>query len=86
MVSNGSLRDLVLITHDEYISLKKQEKKLDGPEKQKHQILSNVVEFPATIDQSSVEEKKMHEVEKAIPEQTVLAQLNLNSRFLGQKK
>lgn len=86
MVSNGSLRDLVLITHDEYISLKKQEKKLDGPEKQKHQILSNVVEFPATIDQSSVEEKKVSEVEQAIPEQTVVAQLNLNSRFLGQKK
>ena len=86
MVSNGSLRDLVLITHDEYISLKKQEKKLDGPEKQKHQILSNVVEFPATIDQSSVEEKKVSEVEQAIPEQTVVAQLNLNSRFLGHKK
>ena len=86
MVSNGSLRDLVLITHDEYISLKKQEKKLDGPEKQKHQILSNVAEFPPTIDQSSVEEKKVSEVEQAIPEQTVVAQLNLNSRFLGQKK
>ena len=28
----------------------------------------------------------MSEVEQAIPEQTVVAQLNLNSRFLGQKK
>lgn len=88
MVANGSLRDLILITHDEYISLKKQEKKFDAREKQKQQILSKLEEFPTSLFQPSIpEDQRVYpRGENLTPDQSLVAQLNLNSRFAGEKK
>lgn len=100
MVSNGSLRDLILITHDEYISLKQQKKNLEAREKQKQQILEKVdVDSPLSTESllSNSEQKLLSETttetegkgenvesrtKNFVPDQELVAQLNLNSRFL----
>lgn len=98
MVSNGSLRDLILITHDEYISLKKQQKNLEAREKQKQQILQTVDDDSPlgakallsnseqkVLSETSTETEKENAASRSknsVPDQELVAQLNLNSRFL----
>ena len=48
MESNSSLRDLILITHEEYNSLKRQGKSPDAREKQKEHLLSKFAEATQT--------------------------------------
>ena len=88
MVSNGSVKEFVLITQDEYSFLKRPQQKdvinLDNREKQKRSILAG---FTPTSDEprlfSEAEQKENPLIEK---EQAVLAQINLNSRFQEKKK
>ena len=82
MVSNSSLRDLILITHEEYISLKKQEKTPDACEKQKQQLLSKFGATQSNVEPVENEEHfKIFNTAKELPEDTLVAQLNLNSRY-----
>lgn len=101
MVSNGRLKDLMLITHDEYISLKQQKKNPEPREKQKQEILSKVEELlpPRLETLSTVEDSKPLDTLKSnnqgseflegptavLPDQALVAQLNLNSRFSSKK-
>ena len=88
MTSNFSVKEFILVTNDEYCFLKnypqKEIKGLDCHEKQK-QILAQV---PASLEYPSSSEKKIEEgANRAIDqEQALIAQINLNSRFLDQKK
>ena len=82
MASNSSLRDLILITHEEYISLKRQEKSTDAREKQKQHLLSKFAEATQTnfepIEDNQI---KTFNTTKELPEDSLVAQLNLNSRY-----
>ena len=82
MESNSSLRDLILITHEEYISLKRQEKTPDAREKQKQHLLSKFAEATQT-NFEPIEENQFKTIDtaKELPEDSLVAQLNLNSRY-----
>ena len=82
MESNSSLRDLILITHEEYISLKRQEKTPDAREKQKQHLLSKFAEATQT-NFEPIEENQFKTINtaKELPEDSLVAQLNLNSRY-----
>ena len=84
MTASSSLRDLILITHEEYISLKQQVKKPDAREKQKQHILSNLGQ---DTDYLHRQEKDMDvsEPSKQSSEDALVAQLNLNSRYPTEK-
>ena len=79
MTAISSLRNLILITHEEYISLKQQAKKPDAREKQKQQILSNVGQDPQHVHQE--QNMNVSEPVKQLSEEALVAQLNLNSRY-----
>ena len=89
MVSNGSVKDFVLITQDEYSFLKhtgqKEDQNLDSREKQKRNFLAQFTPSP--------EEPPLHleadpkgENPTIHQEQSLLAQINLISRFQEKKK
>ena len=82
MASNSSLRDIMLITHEEYISLKRQEKSTDAREKQKQHLLSKFAEATQTnfepIEDNQI---KTYNTTKELPEDSLVAQLNLNSCY-----
>ena len=80
MTAISSVRNLILITHEEYISLKQQAKKPDAREKQKQQILSNVSQHTQHVHQ---EQNNMNVFEpvQQLSEEALVAQLNLNSRY-----
>ena len=85
MTSNGSLKEFILITNDEYCFLKNQpqheSKRLDYCEKQKQQFLTQV---PASTSLNSESEGPTNPpIDK---EQALIAQINLNSRFQDQQK
>ena len=85
MKSNGSLKEFILITNDEYCFLKNQSqherKRLEYCEKQKQQFLAQV---PASTSLNSESEATTNPpVDK---EQALIAQINLNSSFQDQKK
>ena len=82
MESNSGLRDLILITHEEYISLKRQEKTPDAREKQKQHLLSKFAEATQT-NFEPIEENQFKTINtaKELPEDSLVAQLNLNSRY-----
>ena len=84
MTASSSLRDLILITHEEFISLKQQVKKPDAREKQKQHILSNLGQ---DTDYLHRQEKDMDvsEPSKQSSEDALVAQLNLNSRYPTEK-
>ena len=84
MTASSSLRDLILITHEEYISLKQQVKKPDAREKQKQHILSNLGQ---DTDYLHRQEKDMDvsEPSKQSSEDALVAQLNLTSRYPTEK-
>ena len=84
MVSNSSLRDLILITHEEYISLKRQEKTPDAREKQKQQLLSKFEVTESKVEPVEEEHFKTFNTAKELPEDTLVAQLNLNSRYQSE--
>ena len=82
MESNSSLRDLILITHEEYISIKRQEKTPDAREKQKQHLLSKFAEATQT-NFGPIEENQFKTIKtaKELPEDSIVAQLNLSSRY-----
>ena len=82
MESNSSLRDLILIIHEKYISLKRQEKTPDAREKQKQHLLSNFAEATQT-NFEPIEENQFKTINtaKELPEDSLVARLNLNSRY-----
>ena len=85
MTASSSLRDLILITHEEYISLKQQAKNPDAREKQKQQILSNMGRDTGYLRQ----EDNYMEVSEPLQrssEDALVAQLNLNSRYPTEKE
>ena len=84
MVSNCTLRDLILITHEEYISLKRQEKTPDAREKQKQQLLSKFEVTESKVEPVEEEHFKTFNTAKELPEDTLVAQLNLNSRYQSE--
>ena len=84
MVSNSSLHDLILITHEEYISLKRQEKTPDAREKQKQQLLSKFEVTESKVEPVEEEHFKTFNTAKELPEDTLVAQLNLNSRYQSE--
>ena len=84
MVSNSSLRDLILITHEEYISLKRHEKTPDAREKQKQQLLSKFEVTESKVEPVEEEHFKTFNTAKELPEDTLVAQLNLNSRYQSE--
>ena len=84
MTASSSLRDLILITHEEYISLKQQAKKPDAYEKQKQHILSNMGQDTGYLNQK----EKYMEVSapsQRLSEDALVAQLNINSRYPTEK-
>ena len=89
MVSNGSVKEFVLITQDEYSFLKhkgqKEDQNLDTREKQKRNFLAqftpNPEEPPLHLEADPKEENPTIQ-----QEQSLLAQINLNSRFQEKKK
>ena len=81
MVSNSSLRDLILITHEESIFLKRQEKTPDAREKQKQQLLSKSEVTESKVEPVEEEHFKTFNTAKDLPEDTLVAQLNLNARY-----
>ena len=85
MTASSSLRDLILITHEEYISLKQQAKKPDACEKQKQHILSNMGQDTGCLNRK---EKYMEgsEPSQRLSEDALVAQLNLNSRYPTEKE
>ena len=85
MTASSSLRDPILITHEEYISLKQQAKNPDAREKQKQQILSNMGRDTGYLRQ----EDNYMEVSEPLQrssEDALVAQLNLNSRYPTEKE
>lgn len=89
MQSNGSLKEFVLITQDEYSFLKyqgqKEVKTLDNREKQKRTFLSQFTPNPEEPPLHSAADTK-DESQTFDKEQALLAQINLNSRFQEKKK
>lgn len=87
MVSNGSVKEFVLITQDEYSFLKNQGsieevKNLDNREKQKRNFLSQFTpEDPPIAGADKKDDNRTLDQEQAL-----LAQINLNSRFNETKK
>lgn len=81
MTAISSLRDLILITHEEYISLKQQAKKPDAREKQKQQILSNASQDHNIVRADGETDSTVSERPQTLSEQGLVAQLNLNSRY-----
>lgn len=89
MVSNGSVKEFVLITQDEYTFLKNQNQKevkiLDNREKQKRSLLAGFT--PITDEPRLFSDTERKEEKPAIEkEQALLAQINLNSRFQEKNK
>ena len=84
MVSNSSLRDLILINLKEYISPKRQEKTPDAREKQKQQLLSKFEVTGNKVEPVEEEHFKTFNTAKELPEDTLVSQLNLNSRYQSQ--
>ena len=84
MVSNSSLRDLIVIIHEEHISLKRQEKTPDAREKQKQQLLSKFEVTESKVEPVEEEHFKTFNTAKELPEDTLVAQLNLNSRYQSE--
>ena len=85
MTSNGSLKEFILTTNEEYCFLKNQpqhgNKRVDSCQKQKQQILAYV---PASIFLNSESEGTTNpSIDK---KQALIAQIILNSRFQDQKK
>ena len=78
------MRDLILITHEEYISLERQEKTPDAREKQKQQLLSKFEVTESKVEPVEEEHFKTFNTAKELPEDTLVAQLNLNSRFQSE--
>ena len=89
MTSNGSVKEFILITNDEYCFMKNQAQNesnsMDYRQKQKQQILAQV---PASQEYISSLEKQSEAVtnEANDKEQALIAQINLNSRLQDQKK
>ena len=85
MTSNGSFKEFILITNDEYCFLKNQpqheSKRLDYSEKQKQQFLAQVPAWTSLNSES--EGTTSPPIDK---KQTLIVQINLNSRFQDQKK
>ena len=73
MTASSSLHDLILITHEEYISLKQQTKKPDACEKQKQH--SNMGQNTGYPNQKNME---VSELSQRLSEDALVAQLNLN--------
>ena len=84
MVSNSSLRDLILINHKKYISPKRQEKTLDAREKQKQQLFSKFEVTESKVEPVEEEHFKIFNTAKKLPEDTLVAQLNLKSRYQSE--
>ena len=89
MVSNGSVKEFVLITQDEYSFLKhkgqKEDQNLDSREKQKRNFLAQFTPNPEE-PQLHLEADPNEENPTIHQEQSLLAQINLNSRFQEKKK
>ena len=89
MTSNGSVKEFILITNDEYCFMKNQAqneiKSMDYRQKQKQQILAQI---PASQEYTSSLEKQSEAVtSQAIDkERALIAQINLNSRLQDQNK
>ena len=85
MTSNGSLKEFILITNNEYCFLKNQSqhesKRLDHCKKQKQQFLAQV---PASTSSNSGSERTTNP--PIGKEQALIAQFNLNWSFQDQKK
>ena len=84
MVSNSSLPDLFLITHEEYTSLKRQDKTLGAREKQKQQLHSKFEATESKVEHVEEEYFKSFITAEELPEDTLVAQLNLNSRYQSE--
>ena len=89
MVSNGSVKEFVLITQDEYSFLKNKEQKedqnLDTCGKQKRNFLARFTPNPEVPPLHSEADTK-EENPTIRQEQALLAQINLNSRFQEKRK
>ena len=88
MTSNGSVKEFILITNDEYCCMKNQaqneRKSMNYREKRRQQILAQV---PASQEFTSSLEKQSEAVEsqRIDTEEALIAQINLNSKFQGKK-
>ena len=85
MTSNCTLKEFILLTNDEYLFLKnqtqKQSRRLNYCQKKKQQFPAQVVASTSSNNES--EEITNPPIDK---EQSLIAQVNLNSRFQAQKK
>ena len=88
MTSNGSVKEIIFITNDEYCFMTNQaqneNKSVDYRQKQKQQILAQV---PASQEYTSSLEKQSEPVTSLAiaKEQALIAQIILNSRLQDQK-
>ena len=88
MTSNGSVKEFILITIDEYCFMKNQaqneSKSMDFRQKQKQQILAQVTASPEYT--FSLEKQSEVVTSQAFDkEQALIAQINLNSRLQDKK-
>ena len=89
MTSNGSLKQFILITNDEYCFTKNQaqneSKSTDDGQKQKQQ---NLAQVPASQEYTSSPEKQSEDVTRQAidKEQALIAEINLYSRLQNRKK